>query len=147
MNTITDEKFIEICLGSLSMAEACSKTGLQFSTFKRRALKLNCYNPNQAGKGINKKPPKKYDLDDIFDGKYPQYQSNKLRNRLIKDNIKSNQCEKCNNSTWLDMPIKLELHHKDGNKYNNNLNNLELLCPNCHSYTDTYKGKNVKKVT
>ena len=39
--------------------------------------------------------------------------------------------------------IPLELHHKDGNKFNNNLSNLELLCPNCHAFTNTYRTKNI----
>ena len=41
-------------------------------------------------------------------------------------------------------PINLELHHIDGDKSNNNLNNLQLLCPNCHSYTDNFGSKNIK---
>ena len=42
-------------------------------------------------------------------------------------------------------PISLEVHHIDGNGKNNSLDNLQLLCPNCHSQTENYKGKNVKK--
>lgn len=144
-NTITDEQFIDICNSSKSMAEACSKIGLQFSTFKRKAIKLDCYNTNQSGKGISKKFTHRYELEDIFGGKHPEYQSNKLRQRLIKDGIKLNQCESCKLKDWLAQPIKLELHHIDGDRTNNNLENLQLLCPNCHSYTDTYKGKNVRK--
>ena len=145
-NFISDEEFISICNNAVSMASACSIIGLQFSTFKRRALKLNCYNTNQSGKGINKKFAHRYELEDIIDGKYPQYQSNKLRKRLLKDGLKQNQCELCNLSEWLNNPIKLELHHIDGNTNNNSLENIQLLCPNCHSFTDNYKGKNIKKV-
>lgn len=46
---------------------------------------------------------------------------------------------------WLGQPIPLELHHKDGNKNHNELSNYELLCPNCHALTDTYRGKNCQK--
>jgi predicted HNH restriction endonuclease len=42
-------------------------------------------------------------------------------------------------------PIPLELHHIDGDKTNNTLENFQLLCPNCHALTDSYRGKNVKK--
>lgn len=42
-------------------------------------------------------------------------------------------------------PIPLELHHKDGNKNHNELSNYELLCPNCHAFTDSYRGKNCRK--
>jgi predicted nucleic acid-binding Zn ribbon protein len=51
-------------------------------------------------------------------------------------------CARCGFSEWLENPIPLESHHIDGNNNNNEDQNLELLCPNCHVFTDTYKGKN-----
>ncbi len=54
------------------------------------------------------------------------------------------QCSFCNISTWNDKSIVLELDHIDGNSDNNFLNNLRLLCPNCHSQTETYCGRNKK---
>ena len=51
----------------------------------------------------------------------------------------------CGCIEWLGNPINLEVHHKDGNHYNNDLDNLQLLCPNCHSYTDSYCGKNIRQ--
>ena len=51
-------------------------------------------------------------------------------------------CNKCGISEWFSKPITLELEHKDGNTTNNNRKNLEGLCPNCHSITDTWRGKN-----
>jgi len=65
----------------------------------------------------------------------------KLRRKLIEDGIKKNECEKCFNTEWQGQPIPLELHHKDGNRFNNNLDNLELLCPNCHSLTPNHSKK------
>ena len=70
------------------------------------------------------------------------YQSNKLRKRLLKSGLLSHVCVKCNNSTWLDKPIPLELNHKNGDNSDNRLFNLELICPNCHAFTDSYRGKN-----
>jgi len=64
-----------------------------------------------------------------------------LRNYYIT--IQGNKCEECNLRTWLNKPIKLELHHLDGNSENNNPQNLKLLCPNCHSMTPTWKSKNL----
>lgn len=55
------------------------------------------------------------------------------------------KCEKCGLSTWLDQPIALEVHHKDGNHINNSEENLQLLCPNCHAQTENYRGKNIKR--
>lgn len=53
-------------------------------------------------------------------------------------------CEICGSHEWLGKPIPLELDHIDGNKENEERNNLRCICPNCHSFTPTYKGKNVK---
>ncbi len=66
--------------------------------------------------------------------------SHKLKTKLIKEGIKENRCEKCGRAEWLGMPIPLELHHKDGNHYNNELNNLKVLCPNCHALEPNNSG-------
>lgn len=67
----------------------------------------------------------------------------KFKKELIE--IRGNQCECCKHTEWLNQPINLELHHIDGDKSNNELNNLQLLCPNCHSYTDNFGSKNIKR--
>lgn len=69
--------------------------------------------------------------------------SHKLRLRLLEEGYFENKCTCCGLSEWLGQPIPLELHHKDGDKNNNILSNLELRCPNCHYFTETYKSKNV----
>lgn len=51
-------------------------------------------------------------------------------------------CFECKLNEWRGKPITLELEHIDGNCKNNALENCKLLCPNCHSQTDTFKGKN-----
>lgn len=71
--------------------------------------------------------------------------SHSLRLRLIREKVFDPKCAKCKGSEWLGSPISLELEHKDGDHTNNELVNLELLCPNCHAQTSTYRGKNIKK--
>lgn len=56
--------------------------------------------------------------------------------------LRGHQCESCKLTEWLNEPITLELHHKDGDKLNNELDNLQLLCPNCHSLTNNWRGRN-----
>lgn len=51
-------------------------------------------------------------------------------------------CSSCKGETWMGNPIPLELDHIDGNAGNNRLDNLRLLCPNCHALTPTHKAKN-----
>lgn len=61
-----------------------------------------------------------------------------VRKRLVQE--RGNKCEKCGINEWQGGEIIIEVHHKDGNKKNNCPENLELLCPNCHSQTDNYKN-------
>ena len=63
-----------------------------------------------------------------------------LKRFLIKTH--GNKCWTCNITEWNKKPIVMDLEHIDGNSQNNDLNNLALICPNCHSQTSTYKGKN-----
>jgi len=72
-------------------------------------------------------------------------QTYKLKNRLINAGIFDHQCQNCKLKDWLNKPIPLELHHKDGDNSNNELSNLSMLCPNCHALTDNYRGKNKKQ--
>jgi RNase P subunit RPR2 len=72
-------------------------------------------------------------------------QSNKIRKKLLREGLKKHICERCQNTLWLGELIPLQVHHIDGDKTNNSLINLQLLCPNCHTFTDNYKGKNMQK--
>ena len=71
-------------------------------------------------------------------------QTSRLKQRLIAEGLKEHRCDRCGLTEWLGQPVPLELHHKDGDRTNNLLRNLVLLCPNCHALTDNYRGKNKK---
>lgn len=64
----------------------------------------------------------------------------RLRNRLLEGQFKEHRCESCGTTEWKGQPIPLELHHIDGDRTNNTLSNIQLLCPNCHALTDNYRG-------
>lgn len=68
-------------------------------------------------------------------------ESKTLKRKLIEEHIKEAKCECCGLTAWMEHPIPLELHHKDGNHYNNSLDNLEILCSNCHSLRHSYSQK------
>lgn len=136
------ERVIEASTNSKSASEAAAILDIKYDTYKKYAIKYGCFAVNPSGKGTSKESGTKIPLEDILAGKHPQYQSNKLRLRLLSDGIFIHKCNNCNLTDWLGKPIPLELEHIDGNSSNNKLENLELLCPNCHSFTDTYRGKN-----
>ena len=62
----------------------------------------------------------------------------KIKNILFKHGIKTNKCEVCGIENWNGKPLNMQLHHIDGDPTNNTLENLQILCPNCHAQTDTY---------
>lgn len=140
-----ETKIKAACLEHKSMAAACASLQMHFNTFKRHATRLGVYTPNQSGKGMKKNNPSISINDIIVKGRHPQYQSNKLRIRLIREGIKAHQCEICRLTDWLEKPIPLELDHIDGDRTNHLLENLRLLCPNCHTFTPTFRGKNAVK--
>lgn len=76
----------------------------------------------------------------ILDAEFETLSFDRLRKRIKLE--QNNKCNKCGIDSWNNKPITLELEHKDGNHHNNKRENLECLCPNCHSQTDTWRGKN-----
>lgn len=132
MKNIVENHFIKVCEQSNSMAEASKLLGLHFSTFKRWAIKLNCYKTNQSGKGIPKP------LKDFVNTKKPKNVKNKLWSLGLKDR----KCEICGLEDYYHgKPLTLELHHLDGDNSNNQIDNLQILCPNCHSQTHTFRRR------
>lgn len=74
-----------------------------------------------------------------------QVKSTRLKERLVEEGRLKPVCQVCGLSgEWMQKPLKLQLDHVDGDGKNNDIGNLRLLCPNCHSQTETFCGKNVK---
>lgn len=102
------------------------------------------YAGNRGCKGLSKLNGRELPLLEYLE-KSIDIQSNKIRKKLLEEGYKEYRCECCGLTEWLEEPIPLELHHKDGNRFNNDLDNFQLLCPNCHAKTDSYRGKNCSK--
>jgi len=64
-----------------------------------------------------------------------------IRKTIIRHNLIEYECSKCGRDTWQGENLTLELHHKNGDNRDHRLENLKFLCPNCHSLTDNWRGK------
>ena len=150
----TKEQFIAAVVNSLSYAQVCRTLGLRpvggnYHTVKKKIKEYGLSTEHMTEQGWNtgkayRKVVKAKTLEEILVNGV-SYQSGRLRERLIEAGLKEARCESCGNMEWLGEPIPLELDHIDGDKFNNELNNLAVLCPNCHAKTPTYRGRNQKR--
>ncbi len=69
-----------------------------------------------------------------------------IRMRLIAAGLRSHRCESCLLTEWQGSAIPLQLHHVNGQGNDNRLENLRLLCPNCHSLTDNWGGRGIRRL-
>ena len=136
----------------VSVGMVAHKFNLSNST-TRRILKNNGVNTDTRSCNVTNKQKEQLHestllkITDIIHKNYPtNMDSCRLKKYLLKYNIIENKCNICGiDSYWNNMSLVLQLDHVDGNPKNNILQNLRLLCPNCHSQTPTFSGKHIHK--
>ena len=117
-----------------------TKGGSSLDVLKRRINNLDCdtshFNKNYTGRKNVKA------LSDILIEGSDYANMSRLKIRLLKEKLIEERCYCCGISEWMNKPLSLQIHHKNGINTDHRINNLCLLCPNCHSQTDSYCGRN-----
>ena len=133
---------------SNSLSDILRKQGKAISGASMKILKntLDSYGINYVFLNLTHSTPKiKLTLDEIL-VKGKNYNSADLRKRLVEEGLKENKCELCGcEDEWNGKPLTLQLDHINGDHYDNRLENLRILCPNCHSQTETFSSRKIKK--
>lgn len=147
-SNVSDKEFIDVVKTSNTVIGVLRKLkvapyGRNYSSFNSRVIQLGLdtshFINNYSGRSIH---TKKTPTNVLFSKNNRRAYGGQLKRRLISEGIKRYVCESCGNSEWKGLPIPLETHHRDGDNFNNEIENLELLCPNCHSFTENYRKGN-----
>jgi len=153
----TKENLEPIVLKSCSISEILrnlnlNESGGNHTTIKKNINKYNIDTSHFLGSGWRKgnisytEKAKKHFINNVLILNGLEWGSHNIKLGLFKFELKERKCEKCNqNEIWFENFLSLHLEHKNGNHKDNRLENLEILCPNCHSQTATYCGKKNKK--
>ena len=143
----TDTQIQEAVRNSLSVAEVLRTLGIKDRGGHKglRQRIKQCDTAHFKGQGWSRGRKSFRIPNEKFFVKGVVRKSHVVRLRLLNAKIKSYACERCGLSEWLGQKIPLECNHINGNKTDNRLDNSEVICPNCHCFTPTYKIKNWKK--
>jgi len=145
----TDEDVIKATAESTNIRQVLMKLGLSpkggnYATFQRHKERLNLDTSHFGHYTDGLVPFERQPLEELMvensttDGSWIRY-------RLLDENIRPHQCEHCGRTTWEDYPIPLEIHHINGKSFDHRAENVLLLCPNCHYFTDNFRGRNISK--
>lgn len=140
-----DEQLVKAVAESTSLVEVMQKLGLKLSCnqgggssvrIRDRIVALGIETSHWARR--SNKGYKRKRLEDVLAGKKVYASSNGLRDRLVAEGILPYLCRVCGLSEWCGRPLGLQLDHINGNRFDDRIENLRLLCPNCHSQTESF---------
>ncbi|MFN2555282.1 MAG: HNH endonuclease signature motif containing protein [Nitriliruptorales bacterium] len=148
----SDEQLADAVAASRSYAEALRRLGLKpgghpYRVIHREIVRMGLDTGHMRGQGWAKgtKNPSLGNtrpLEEILVESSNYLNTNSLKLRLFKEGLKERVCEACGISEWLGRPAPLQLDHVNGDRRDNRIENLRILCPNCHSQTDTWCSRN-----
>lgn len=150
--SVSDEEFKNIIQNANSYSDCMRALGLttrggsSTERLKQRIEELGCSIEHFGQLNNGKSANAKYDLDEILIENSFYQNIARLKERLLRENKLEYKCAFCGNiGEWLGQKLTLQLDHINGKHNDHRLENLRFLCPNCHSITDTYAGRNKKQ--
>lgn len=149
ISQFTEAEIKEIITNSHSFAECCRKIGYSDKgRYGPDIIKAYCLEHNISTDHFSQtlnahQKTTKYTLDEILVKNSKYTNISRLKARLISEKRLEYKCAICNNTgIWNGKPLTLELDHINGDHLDHRITNLRFLCPNCHSQTPTYAGRN-----
>lgn len=122
----------------------CQQLQCKQETLNLYLKKMNIEYAGQQNKKGQQKGGCTYRPANYYFNNLHPIQSSKLREKLFIDGLKEKKCEICGASQWQGIDLPLELHHKNNNHSDNSFDNLQILCPNCHSIQEGNSGAAIK---
>ena len=134
-----------------SFCELCRRLGLvpkggNIRTIKQKLNEFNVDYSHFTGMNWNTNPKNPVSMGTFLPNlcEHSSLRSSHVKEQLFRMGLKENKCEKCGLSEWQGEPLICELHHINGDSTDNRIENLIILCPNCHSQTDNFRNKSRK---
>jgi formate-dependent nitrite reductase cytochrome c552 subunit len=159
MKKWTDAQLVDAVINNKSINGILREIGLKINGSSHKKIKnkikeLNLDTSHFTGKGWCQGNQHKefvqkyveYPLNEVLIKNSNYLNAYGLKRKLLKAGTLEDKCYKCGiTETWQGEPITLHMHHINGDRTDNRLKNLTILCPNCHSQTPNYASKNIKK--
>jgi len=147
LENYNNDEIVKILNNSKSFREAlnkfgyCSNGSAGYVSAKRIIKKRNIIIPQYHYYGEGKSNPK-YKLSEILVENSNYTSRTSIKKRLVKEGLLEYKCKCGNIGIWEGKPLSLQLEHKNGVNNDNRFENIEFLCPNCHSQSKTFAGRN-----
>ena len=146
---VSKEEFLEVVKNANSYSDCLRALGLSTTggsstdVLKRRIAELNCDITHFGSKPQKRVASNiKYTLDEILVENSSYANISRLKQRLVREGVMEYKCANCGIVEWQGQTLSLHLDHINGINNDHRISNLRFLCPNCHSLTETYAGKN-----